>query len=201
MQLSLMSTWPATRYSLLARLADASDAAAWAEFQGIYESAVYRYARNRGLGDADALDVVQDVMIAAHKSLAKWQPSNRNGSFRAWLAETMRRVTLQTLRQVRRFDQAVGGSDCRAAVEAIASSSIEMLDDELREWRFYVAAAEVEHQVHETTWRAFWLTAVDGLSPHEASTRLGLSVGSVYTAKCRVLDRIRRRLSDSSEEK
>ena len=83
----------------MARLADASDDAAWQTFERVYQPAVYRYARSRGLQEADALEVVQDVMVAVHRAMDQWEPSRRAGSFRAWLAEAARRLTLQALRQ------------------------------------------------------------------------------------------------------
>lgn len=53
---------PDTRHSLLMRLTDASDVSAWDEFVAIYEPLVYRLARRKGLQDADAQEVVQEVM-------------------------------------------------------------------------------------------------------------------------------------------
>ena len=104
-----MSTWPDTRYSLLARLADADDGAAWRDFETLYQPAIYRYARSRSLQEADALEVVQEVMLAVHRAMDGWRPSNRAGSFRAWLAEAARRLTLQVLRQRDKRDRGAGG--------------------------------------------------------------------------------------------
>ena len=53
------------------------------------------------------------------------------------------------------------------------------------------------------TWQAFWQTAVEDRPPAEVAAELGLSVGSVYVARSRVLARIRRRVermgNDSSD--
>ena len=54
---------PTTRPSLLVRLRDSRDEQAWGEFVEIYRPLVYRLARRRGLQDADALELVQEVMI------------------------------------------------------------------------------------------------------------------------------------------
>ena len=66
-----MPSLPDTRYSLLARLVDPDDAAAWSEFTSIYEEAVMRYSRSRGLQDADALEVVQNVLLAVHQAMSR----------------------------------------------------------------------------------------------------------------------------------
>ena len=55
--------------------------------------------------------------------------------------------------------------------------------------RRMLAVIEVDFQ--PTTWRAFWLVAVDGREPDVVAGELNLSVESVYTAKSRVLRRLR----------
>ena len=57
-----MNRLPPTAPSLLVRLRDADDGAAWNQFIEIYSPVVYRYARRRGLQDADAADLMQDVL-------------------------------------------------------------------------------------------------------------------------------------------
>jgi RNA polymerase sigma-70 factor (ECF subfamily) len=197
-----MSTWPHTRYSLLARLADADDGAAWRSFETIYQPAIYRYARSRSLQEADALEVVQEVMLAVHRAMDGWRPSNRVGSFRAWLAEAARRITLQVLRQRDKRDRGAGGDARHGALAEVAAPSataVTEVEDEQR-WLFFCAAASVEQEVQPTTWRAFWLAAVDGLSAAAVARELDMTVGNVYSAKCRVLDRIRRRVAEWAEE-
>ena len=49
----------------------------------------------------------------------------------------------------------------------------------------------VKHEFQENTWRAFWLTAVDGIAPAEAAKQVGISPGALYVAKSRVLARIK----------
>ena len=51
-----------TRPSLLIRIRDGGDAESWRTFVTIYAPVVYRYACRRGLQDADAADVSQEVM-------------------------------------------------------------------------------------------------------------------------------------------
>src|SRR5262245_55345823 len=108
LQPSPMTAWPHTRYSLLARLADPADDAAWQAFQAAYEPAIYRYARSRGLQEADALEVVQEVMVAVHRAVAEWKPTHRAGSFRRWLGEAARRLTLRALSQRKRRELSQG---------------------------------------------------------------------------------------------
>ena len=60
-----MAEIPLTRASLLVRLRDPRDEAAWVEFIDLYGALVYNYARKQGLQDADAADLGQEVLQAS----------------------------------------------------------------------------------------------------------------------------------------
>ena len=185
-----MSQWPETRVSLIRRLADRNDADAWTFFETHYQQPVYRFARSHGLQPDDAMDVVQEVLIAVHKAAAKWEPSGRIGSFRAWLAESARRVTLQITRQRSRIGRGAGGSGFANQFGVLASEQSGSEDDD-RRWTFYCAAAMVQKEVTPQHWMAFWKTAVDGKSADEVASELSLKAGTVYSIKCRVLAKIK----------
>src|SRR5260370_23570081 len=76
---------PLTRASLLVRLRDGRDNEAWRQFVELYSAVVYGFARKRGLQDADAADVMQDVLrsVAGAASRLNYDPAR--GSFRGWL--------------------------------------------------------------------------------------------------------------------
>ena len=57
-----------TRASLIARLGDPEDRAAWQEFVELYGGLVYGFARKRGLQDADAADLTQEVFLAVARA-------------------------------------------------------------------------------------------------------------------------------------
>ena len=49
-------------------------------------------------------------------------------------------------------------------------------------------------EVKETTWQAFWQTAVEARSFQQTAEALNMSVGAVYMAKSRVLQRLREQI-------
>ena len=65
---------------------------------------------------------------------------------------------------------------------------------------FRWAADQVRGRFHESTWQAFWLTAVDGRTPQEAAQALGLTVVAVYLAKSRVLARLKEQIDQLEAE-
>ena len=56
-----MTPVPETRPSLLLKLRDARNQQAWTEFLEIYQPLILRLTRRRGLQEADAREVTQEV--------------------------------------------------------------------------------------------------------------------------------------------
>jgi len=204
-----MSTLGETRYSLLLRLHDANNGEtgrdeAWREFVELYEKALFRFVRSKGLQDADAIEVVQQVLMAVHRSVDGWS-SDRAGSFRAWLLRVASNQAITVIRKKYRQRMLTGGTTVNKVLEATPSNSHQDAADEeefqWRQWAFCWASSRVQHEVADRTWQAFWLTAVEDEPPAAVSEKLGISIGAVYAAKCRVMQRLRDAASeiDSSE--
>ena len=70
-----------TRASLLIQLREKDNHGAWQEFVKLYGPIIYGFARKRGLQDADAADLMQDVMRSV--SGAEGEEDGESGSARA----------------------------------------------------------------------------------------------------------------------
>lgn len=191
-----MESSPTTRYSLLARLVQPSDEQAWREFMEIYEPLIYRQARRRGFQDADAADLCQEVFQATSKAIERWQARPDRGAFRPWLFQIARNVMINTLRARQRQFNATGASDARRLLEEQPADDEEsrLLDLQYERQLFHWAAEQVRAEFREATWRAFWLTGVEGQKPQQAAEELQMSVGAVYIARSRVMARLREKI-------
>jgi RNA polymerase sigma factor (sigma-70 family) len=182
-----------TRASLLARLGDGADRAAWRQFVELYGSLVYGFARQRGLQDADAADLTQEVFLALARAMGRWHYDPRRGSFRGWLYGITRNKIGEFL--LRRRSQPVGSGDTDAHLR-LADEPDPGIDpdsdweSEFQRQLFRIAAARIQNSFAPTTWMAFWRTAVDGRSGASVAEELGVSVGAVYVARSRVLARL-----------
>ena len=80
-----MEESPVTRASLLIRISQREDQVAWSEFVEIYVPLIYTYARKKGLQDADASDVAQDVITSVNNAIDRFEYDPRQGKFRGYL--------------------------------------------------------------------------------------------------------------------
>src|SRR5262245_47179380 len=99
---------PATRPSLLVRLRDPCDQAAWSEFIDVYTPLIYSYARKQGLQDADAVDVSQEAVSAVAAAVGRLDYDPARGTFRAWLFTVVQRKLSNWRRARRARPQAAG---------------------------------------------------------------------------------------------
>jgi RNA polymerase sigma-70 factor (ECF subfamily) len=198
-----MGESPETRPSLLVRLKDAGDEAAWREFIEIYEPLLLRLARQRGLQDADAAELTQDVLMAVAGAIDDWDPDRERGSFRGWLSRVARNRMINALVRRQRGPRIVGGTDhLQRLEEEPAREGLESaaFDLEHRRRLFLWAAEHIRGEFRESTWQAFWRTCVDQRPVAEVAAELQLSPGAIYVARSRVMSRLRekvKRVEDS----
>lgn len=197
-----MSEIPQTRQSLLIELAKRSDDA-WAEFLDVYEQAILRLCRSKGLQEADARDVAQEVLSAVHQRVSTWDHDSAKGSFRAWLLRVARNISVDSISDRARRGHTSGDTGVQELLSELPDTRGDgraEFDLEYERSVFDWAAAKVKGEVRDVTWRAFELTAVQGCGAEEAAAQLGIPIGSVYTAKCRVVARIRSRIDELRED-
>jgi RNA polymerase sigma-70 factor (ECF subfamily) len=191
-----MAELPATRASLLLRIRDPRDKEAWRQFVQIYAPVVYGYARGRGLQDADAADLTQEVLRGVSAAAGRLNYDPQRGSFCAWLFTVAHHKLHDLLARQRRQGRGSGDSGVQDLLEAQPARDEDrsLWDREYEQRLFRWAAEQVRDHFHDSTWQAFWQTAVEGQSGQEVARRLGISVAAVYLAKSRVMARLREQI-------
>src|SRR5262249_28747840 len=97
--------WLPTRRSLLARLKNWDDQESWREFFDTYSKLLFRVATKSGLQNADAEDLVQDVIVAVKDAMPDFNYDPALGSFKGWLLTTARRRIIDHVRKQQREPQ------------------------------------------------------------------------------------------------
>ncbi len=201
-----MAEPPLTRVSLLARLRDGRDADAWREFVQLYGPVVYRFARNRGLQDADAADLMQDVLRSVARNAGRLEYDPGRGTFRGWLYTVTRNKIYNFLSSQKSRPRASGEEDAQERLDATPARAEDGPEAEWeREYQRRLSARAMERvrgEFQPATWEAFWRTAVEGKAAAEVGADLKMTTGAVYVAKSRVLARLRdevKRLMDAED--
>jgi RNA polymerase sigma-70 factor (ECF subfamily) len=178
--------------SLLVRIRDARDAASWQTFVDLYAPLIYRYCRRRGLQEADAADVSQDVLLQVARSIRTFEYQPERGRFRDWLGVVTRG---KVVRWRERHDRSVNGAGGRDSGDALAVAVAPEADSEwTAAFNAHVLRAALERirpHFEPATWRAFELEWLENRPAAEVARTLDLPVTAVYVAKSRVLKRLR----------
>ncbi|MEM7311940.1 MAG: sigma-70 family RNA polymerase sigma factor [Planctomycetota bacterium] len=186
-----MNSHDSTSASLLVRLRDTHDRDAWSRFVELYTPLIYYWARKTGLQPQDASDLVQDVLATMVTKLPSFQ-YDESRSFRGWL----RTVTMNKWRERNR----------RASLPMVAASTTQIAslvqpdaaesfwDHEYREQLVARCMELMKDQFQPTTWQACQKYVLSECSAEEIAEEFGISVWTIYSAKSRLLKKLREHL-------
>jgi RNA polymerase sigma-70 factor (ECF subfamily) len=182
--------FPQTSLSLIARVQELGDGASWAEFLRLYEPIIYRMALRRGLQEADARDVVQQVLLSVSRAIANWNANPDKPPFRAWLITITRNDILKSL-QRRPRDAAAGSSSIMEMLQQVPEEDETAWAFEERCEIVRLAAEKIRAEFAPDTWSIFWQTSIEGAAIADVAQSMRRTAGSIYVARFRVLARLK----------
>jgi len=183
-----------TRQSLLSRLRDWQDHDGWREFFDMYWRLIYSVARQAGLDDATAQDVVQNTFIYLARRMPKFRYDRTRGSFKSW----MRCVTRSRISVFRRRAEAKEPSlpelplegDEVPVWETIPDPAGDAMDEIWqREWEenlLKTALRRIGLKVSAKQLMIFELAALGEVPLKQVARKLDVSLAQVYLARHRV---------------
>src|SRR5260370_16119492 len=92
-----------TRPSLLRRICEPGDNQSWQAFVEVYTPLIFRHARRRGLQDADAAEVTQEVLFQVSRSIQNFEYRPEQARLRVFLKQ-------KTAYEIRTFVRRKAGS-------------------------------------------------------------------------------------------
>lgn len=185
-----------TRLTFLLRLRDRSDKLSWPEFHERYGQLLYRYARARGASHADAEDIVQEVELYLFKAIEGFEYDARKGRFRSYLRSAVVHAMGRRASREAREPAALDPQNFDYVASQKEASADERWEREWQLHRLRWALRSIAAEFEPATLKAFEMHVLAGRPVEETASDLNLSPASVYQAKCRVLKRLRQRLSE-----
>jgi RNA polymerase sigma-70 factor (ECF subfamily) len=183
-----------TSFSLLDRLRDPGETAAWERLVALYTPVLHAWLRPHRLQPSDLDDLTQEVLGIVVRQVPSFEHNGRPGAFRAWLKS----ITVHCLRRYWRAGRyrptAPADSDFDAFLDQLEDpvSGPSALWDQEHDLCLLRRLLElIEPSFQPATWQAFRRVALEGHPAERVAADLGLSVNAVFIAKSRVLGRLR----------
>ncbi|MGI8602650.1 MAG: RNA polymerase sigma factor [Verrucomicrobiales bacterium] len=193
-QSHLLSAYEKTRKSLIDRLGNWEDQKSWDDFYKTYWRLIYGVALKSGLRPDEAMDAVQEVVLALAKQSKKQQYDPKQGSFKVWLMNLTRwRINDQFRRRAKDTAMSHGPDHSNrdtATFDRFADPKTGDLEKTWNaEWARNLldrAVARVKTKVSPKQFQIFDAYVVKDWSVGKVMSELDVSLAQVYLAKHRV---------------
>jgi RNA polymerase sigma-70 factor (ECF subfamily) len=132
-------------------------------------------------------------MRAVSAAIGRLDYDPNQGTFRGWLFTITRNKVFNFLSARRIRPQGSGDTTTNRMLDTQPDENDGSDAWELEYQRRLAALAmeRVKGEFQDKTWRAFWLTAVEGVGAADVAKQIGISPGAIYVAKSRVLARLK----------
>jgi RNA polymerase sigma factor (sigma-70 family) len=178
-----------TRPSLLLRIRDPSDAAAWRAFDEVYRPMLYRFGRACGLHDDEAEDVAQQCLVTVADKIAAFEYDPQTGRFKSWLRTLVNNRVRSLMRK-----RAVATAHEKQPRNGNGNGAAPAADDAFeRIWleeHLWHCLRALRNEVDERTYRAYEAYVIEERPLDDVCAELGLKPNNVYTIKWRLTQRV-----------
>lgn len=182
-----------TRASLLVRIKDRRNSAAWGEFDAIYRPMLHRFAIMRGLDDASAEDVVQQCMTAIHNHIEGFDYDPSKGRFKGWLRTLVNNRIRNLARD--RHDRPAESQDFKQD-QAREPSPEEAFDHIWMEEHLKHALRLVRDEVDQQTFTAFQRYVMEEQPVEATCKEVGVTANQLYKIKWRVTQKLGEKMKE-----
>lgn len=184
---------PHTSISLLERLSSEPTDEAWGRLHLLYAPLLRKWLARYDVQNADADDLIQDVLTTLVRELPSFEHNGRPGAFRRWLKLTLVNRIRRFWKSRRRRPDATGRSDFAelAELEHDQSDLSRIWNQEHDESVTSQLLSAVRPRFDSHTWEAFHRQMLEGVAADTVAADLGMTIAAVYKAKSRVLRALR----------
>ncbi len=180
-----------TRPSLLIRVRNRQDQAAWEEFDGLYRPMLHHFALARGLNPTEAEEIAQQCMTAVCEHIAGFEYDPGKGRFKGWLKTLVSNRIKNMLRG--RHQQQAESQDFKRPQEREESPD-DIFDQCWRQEHLKHCLRLIRTEVEETTFQAFVAYVMKEEPIERVCAELKMTANQVHAIKSRMIKRLRERM-------
>ena len=178
-----------TPASLLYRLRQPDEVAAWGRFVELYTPLLFHWSRKLGLQESDASDLVQEVFLILWRKLPEFEYDPVR-SFHAWL----RTIFLNRHRSRLRTRTIIGTGSSIESEASMPDFSDQLADQDDVRYLIHRAFQLIESEFSPLQQQVFREYVLEEQSPEHVAEKRGVSPGTVYSIKSKILSRLRQEL-------
>lgn len=189
-----------TRQTLLLKIRNQHDDAAWQDFIQFYRPYIYRVVQNlKNINVNDREDIIQEVMLIAWKKLPDFDYNPSKGRFRSWLCTVAQRTAYAFWNKRNKgefFEEAENSDQLQHGI----NPEIEKISQ--NEWEKHIADLaweSIASKFDPNVLEAFKRLA-SGEKGEVVANELKLSQNSVYVYKKRVLAALQKEITYLDDE-
>ena len=190
-----------TRDTLLGRVRDAQDSAAWDEFFALYAPVLEGYARASGLSSADAEEIRDECLAVVAQRIADFRYDRAKGSFKGWLHAIARGKVLDAMRRrgVRRAREERPATEDWLSLPDDRATPDRIWEERWRAEHLRHAIEEVRRSRDEEGRALVDLLLDDRLDAAGIGARSGLNANQVYKLRSKLVREVREALGRLGE--
>ena len=177
-----------TRISLLLRVKDHADTAAWREFVDLYRPLIIRYARARGVPADDAEDLAQDCLAELARKLPEFEYDRRRGGFKRWLRVF---VDFRARNHFRKRRDAIARTGDLRRPQSREDDPAEVWGRLWLQQHLRFCLERIRPDFEQQTYEAFERYVIDEWPVERVCKSLHMNANQVYIAKSRISGRLR----------
>ena len=184
-----------TSLSLLDRVCNSTDSKSWDRLVELYVPLMRRWLTTFEVQDADSDDLIQEVLTTLMQELPAFEHNQRTGAFRSWLRKILV-YRLQNHWRTRKYEPQGKGSSSLIVrlnqLEDDTSEASRLWNVEHDRHVISQLIQLVRPRIEDKTWEAFRRQMFDGQRADAVAAALDMPLNSVYVARSRVLNALRR---------
>ena len=183
--------WPSTQISLLARIREPKDHDAWDRFVDLYAPLIYRFCLKRGLQDADARDITQNVFAQVGQRIRRFDYDPARGLFRGWLGKLTRNEIVDYSNRLGQSVSEQQYTDAGEAIDQTEGTVDAAWIDEFNAYIYNCALARIRSEFTPECWRAFEMVWIEDRPAPEVAAELNKKPEWIYKNKFNILKRLK----------